>query len=147
VASEPSHNNLWLLSCLIAWLAMGGVLSIALYQRANAPLLVEEPPRIAEPADSSPIETRLDPNIAEWYDLTRLPRVGEGLARSIIAYREAKNLEWQSSHPEQSAEQAPPVFTRPEDLLPIKGIGPKTVERLRPFLRFRDGAPASQVSS
>ena len=139
MSSEPSSNRLWLLSCLIAYLALGSVLVIALYQRARSPVFVGEPPRIAETTGGPLVDGRIDLNTAEWYDLTRLPRVGEGLARGIVAYREAKILEWRSSHPDRPAEQAPPVFVRPEDLLPIKGIGPKTLERIRPFLRLDAG--------
>lgn len=146
MASDSSSNRLWLLSCLIACLALGGVLTVALHQRACVPVFVEEPPGIAGPADALPIEGRLDPNTADWYDLTRLPRIGEGLARRIVAYRQARILEWQSSHPDQPAEQAPPVFAKPQDLLPIKGIGPRTLERIQPFLRMRDDTPTSQAA-
>jgi DNA uptake protein ComE-like DNA-binding protein len=85
---------------------------------------------------AAPLEGRIDPNIAEWYDLTRLPRVGEGLARRVVAYRQAKIQEWREAHPNEPAEQAPRVFAHAEDLRSIKGIGPKTLEQLRPFLRF-----------
>ncbi len=145
-SANHSSDRIWLLSCLIAYVALGCVLAIAIRQRAAAPVFVDEPPRAAGPADApSPIESRLDLNTAEWYDLTRLPRVGESLARRIVAYREARILEWRSGHPDAPADQAPPVFMKPEDLLPIKGIGPKTLEQIRPYLRF--DAPGTQPDS
>jgi len=146
VASEFSSNRLWLLSCVIAYLALGGVLGIVLYQRAYSPVFVVDAAEPAGPGDAQPpvLEGRLDANTAEWYDLARLPRVGEALARRIVAYREAKILEWRSAHPEEPAVHAPPAFARPEDLLPVKGIGPKTLEQMRPHLRWPEGVPASQ---
>lgn len=140
MASESSSNRTWLLSCLLAYLALGVLLALALYHRAHRPVFVNEPPRIAQQSDQAPlaidIDNQLDPNTAEWYDLARLPRLGEGLARRIVAYRQARLLEWRSAHPDQTPAQAPPVFARPEDLLPVKGIGPKILDQIRPFLRF-----------
>lgn len=148
-ASGSTSNRLWLGSCLIAYLALGGVLGVALYQRARNPLFVEESAGTARPIDApapTPLEGRVDPNTAAWHDLTRLPRVGEAMARRIVAYREARTLEWRDAHPGVPADQAPPVFARPEDLLPVKGIGPGTLEQLRPYLRFPGTAAATQGS-
>lgn len=145
-SANHSSDRIWLLSCLVAYIVLGCVLGIALRQRAAAPVFVDEPPRTSGPADApSPIEGRLDPNSAEWFDLTRLPRVGESLARRIVAYREARILEWRSAHPDAPADRAPPVFAKPEDLLPIKGIGPKTLEQMGPYLRF--DAPGTRPAS
>ncbi len=148
-ASGSTSNRLWLGSCLIAYLALSGVLGIVLYQRAQNPVFVEESDGTAKPVDApspSPLEGRIDPNTAEWYDLTRLPRVGEGLARRIVAYREGKIQEWRSAHPDVPAGQAPPVFVRPEDLRAVKGMGPKTLEQVRPYLRMPPDAATSQGS-
>lgn len=146
-STDQASDRIWLLSCVIAYIGLGSVLGIALWQRAGAPVFVGEPPDTARPADAAPvIESRLDPNGAEWHDLMRLPRVGEGLARRIVAYREARILEWRSAHPDRPAEAAPPVFTKPEDLLPIKGIGAKTLEQIRPYLRFDAPCPGSTAS-
>jgi hypothetical protein len=143
VTPGSSDNRLWLLSCLLAWLALGGVLVLALCQRAGEPVLVDQVPQRDEPVASMALDGRVDPNTAEWYDLTRLPRVGESLARRIVAYRQAKILEWQSHH--SDAPEIPPVFVKPEDLLAVKGIGPKTLERIQPFLRLPVSPPATQA--
>lgn len=63
----------------------------------------------------------VDPNTAEWADLALLPDIGEQTARAIIEYRSVV---------------ARCAFRRPQDLLPVKGIGPKTVEAIAPHLRF-----------
>jgi DNA uptake protein ComE-like DNA-binding protein len=142
---------MWLLSCVMACLALGGVLGIALYQTAHSSVFLADasaPSESAGPIDAQPPapDGRIDPNTAQWHDLTPLPRVGEALARRIVAYREAKTLEWRSAHPREPVEHTPPVFITPEDLLPVKGIGPKTLDLLRPHLRWPEKAPALQVA-
>lgn len=63
-------------------------------------------------------EYRIDINSATWVEWIQLPNIGETLARRIIADRE---------------ERGP--FESVEDLQRVKGIGPKTIENLRPYLR------------
>ena len=60
----------------------------------------------------------VDLNHATWPELAQLPEVGEELARRIVADREA----------------AGPYLDH-EDLRRVRGIGPKTLEKLRPYLR------------
>ena len=82
-------------------------------------------PRNGEPgANASRVASLIDPNTAPWWELTALPRIGEVLARRIVAYRETHR----AAHGES------PVFARAEDLQGVSGIGPKTVARLRPHL-------------
>lgn len=66
---------------------------------------------------------RLDVNGASRRELEALPGVGPGLAQRIVDGRTARGR-----------------FDRVEDLLDVKGIGPKTLERLRPWLTV-EGAP------
>jgi competence protein ComEA len=66
-------------------------------------------------------EEKVNPNTADAASLMRLPNIGPARAEAIIAYR-------------QSA--APPAFEKAEDLEKVKGIGPKTVEGMRPWLGF-----------
>lgn len=58
-------------------------------------------------------------NEAEWPELTLLPKIGKTLAQRIVQYR-------QEHGPFQSVDQ----------LSEVKGIGPKTVRRLRPYVRI-----------
>jgi competence protein ComEA len=62
---------------------------------------------------------RLDPNRASAEELELLPSVGPSLARRIVAERERGG-----------------PFLRAEDLRRVKGIGAKTLEKLRPWVRF-----------
>lgn len=70
-----------------------------------------------------PGEERINPNTAEAASLMRLPNIGPARAEAIIAYR-------------MSVAGDRPAFEKPEDMEKVKGIGPKTVERMRPWLRF-----------
>lgn len=63
---------------------------------------------------------RLDPNRAPPEELERLPGIGPVLARRIVARRERDG-----------------PFRRPSDLLAVSGIGPRTLERIRPHLDLR----------
>jgi hypothetical protein len=85
-------------------------------------------PRFDEVAD------RIDPNTADLATLSALPMIGERRAQDIIDYRERR----------LAREPGRTVFTRPEDLLRIKGFGQASVENLRPYLMF---PPASQPST
>ncbi len=75
------------------------------------------------------VQTCINPNTAPWYELTELPRIGPTLAWRIIQYRQTQPY----PNPEQPSSDA---FDSAQDLTAIRGIGPKTVERVKPFLRF-----------
>jgi competence protein ComEA len=60
----------------------------------------------------------VDINSAEWPELSQLPGIGEALARRIV----------------QSREQEGP-FVDQQELRRVRGIGPRTLERIKPFLR------------
>ena len=62
---------------------------------------------------SSYREARVSLNRASLAELEALPGVGPALARRIVAHR---------------------PYLRVEDLLRVPGIGPKTLERLRPYV-------------
>lgn len=67
----------------------------------------------------------INPNTAPWWELMVLPGIGESTARKIVEYRDSDA--WQN-----------PIFQKPADLEPVPGIGPKTIQRISPFLRFGD---------
>ena len=78
-----------------------------------------------------PAVTTVDPNLAPWWELTVLPRIGETLASRIVEHRE--------STPRLFAEARPlPVYTAVEDLQDVRGIGPKTLQRIGPYLALGD---------
>ena len=66
----------------------------------------------------APVQFQLDVNHANWVELSLLPGIGERLAQRIVASRSDEGM-----------------FTQPADLLRVRGIGPKTLERIRPHLQ------------
>ena len=71
-----------------------------------------------ERAEPRTAQFQLDPNTADWLELALLPGIGETLARRIVEDRESRG-----------------PFVDHEDLMRVRGIGPKTLDRARPFLR------------
>ena len=69
-------------------------------------------------AEPQPAKFIVDINRADWPELSQLPGLGETLARRIVESRE---------------QQGP--FADHEDLRRVRGIGPLTLDRLRPYLR------------
>lgn len=81
------------------------------------------------PAEPVPTTASIDPNVAPWWELTALPRIGRGVAREIIRYRE-------SAGESPVTGGAAPVFAAVPDLARVRGIGPKTLQRIGPYLNF-----------
>lgn len=69
------------------------------------------------------IQDRINPNTAPAASLSRLEGIGPARAESIISYRQAAGKQ--------------PAFARPNDLQNIRGIGPKTVEKIQDELTFK----------
>ena len=68
----------------------------------------------------TPVGFRLDLNTTNWVELSQLEGIGPKLAQRIIADREQNG-----------------PFAAVEDLGRVHGIGPRTVARLKPWLRVR----------
>jgi len=68
---------------------------------------------------ASPLQARfqVDINRADWPEMIQLPGIGETLARRVIVER---------------SENGP--FRAVDDLTRVNGIGPRTLERMRPYL-------------
>ncbi|MBN1491405.1 MAG: helix-hairpin-helix domain-containing protein [Phycisphaerae bacterium] len=109
---------------------LGVLLVYALVVRWFRPVVLEDPIQV-EPARVAQIQQQIDPNVATWAELARLPGIGEALAKRIVTYRSE-----QQALIAGSGGDAAVVFRSPEDLAAVRGIGPKTVERLRPHLHF-----------
>ncbi len=62
-------------------------------------------------------QLQIDINSAPWTELALLPGIGEEKARRIINYRQQQGR-----------------ITDFNDLMSVEGIGPKTLDSLRPFL-------------
>jgi len=100
----------------IAALVLVGLLSIAGYWIAEGGhhgRLIE-----LEKAVHGHLEYEVDVNTATWPELAQLPNIGETLARRIVQQREHDG-----------------PYLDHTDLLKVRGIGPKTLEGLKPYLR------------
>jgi len=130
--SQPKNPHLKL--HLICYVFLAGIFVSVIAASYINPLVFREPIDVI-PAQGQPlnqqIEQRIDPNNAPWAELARLPRIGEVLAKRIVTYREEhrKALEVSENHPMI-------VFRQIQDLDPIKGIGPKTLTLIEPYLKF-----------
>src|SRR5262245_847916 len=71
-----------------------------------------------ERAEPIAIDFKIDVNRADWPELTLMPNIGEQLAKRIVADRQ---------------ERGP--FRDLSELRRVRGIGPKTLEGMQPFLR------------
>jgi len=92
-----------------------------LYQRrASAP---KAPALVEALRDGRPF----DINAASAADLELLPGVGPALARRIVAHRAQHG-----------------AFVSVDGLRAVHGIGPKTIERLRPLISVRTSTPATE---
>jgi competence ComEA-like helix-hairpin-helix protein len=72
------------------------------------------------------LESRISPNAAPLASLVRLPGIGIGRAGAIVAYRESFSEKNSGS----------PAFRNCEDLQKVKGIGPKTAQKICEWLKF-----------
>ena len=68
-------------------------------------------------------DARIDANAASWFEWAQLDGIGEVLARRIIEDQKING-----------------PFVDVDELRRVKGIGPKTVEKLRPWLKVDEAA-------
>ena len=86
--------------------------------RADQPAAEDPLPTADSSRPDSLLEgERINVNTAGYYDLMRLPGIGEKRARAI--------LDWREEHG---------GFSAPEQLLEIRGIGEKILEGLLPYI-------------
>jgi len=106
---------------LVADLESGDASSLAPAPRADSTQTTapapSRPPRVRRAAEPPLRPGGLEMDRATASDWERLPGIGPSLAARIVADR---------------AERGP--FQKPEGLLRVRGIGPKTLERIRPYL-------------
>ncbi len=79
------------------------------------------------PADVARMRNAVDPNVAPWWELAVLPRIGPSTARAIIDQRNAARQPQRAGSRTRTYESA-------DDLTRVRGIGPKTIERIAPYL-------------
>lgn len=92
---------------------------IRLTRHGGAPVEIDHLP-------ASVYEFQVDINHSTWVEWTQLEGIGEITARHIVADREQHG-----------------PFAGIDDVERVRGIGPKTLEAIRPFLRCSDCDPPS----
>ncbi|MEE9457828.1 MAG: helix-hairpin-helix domain-containing protein [bacterium] len=111
---------------LAAALAVGAAVKVLRGERAPPlprPVEVEfdltkpKPPLDAAALTEITAARKINVNAADASELCTLPGVGPVIGRRIVAYREAHG-----------------PFEKAEDLSAVEGIGPATVEKLRPYV-------------
>jgi hypothetical protein len=107
------------------------VMGLGLHRLAVTQHLPDSTPAPQAPAAVGPL---IDPNTAPWWEMTVIPGVGEVTARRIVEFREACRRA--GSQDGGSPHSAVEVFRCPADLQQVKGLGPKTVQRIAPYLTF-----------
>ena len=117
---QPRRDAYWLLrradQAAVGAIALVGLVAMAGYwisQGGARGRLIE-----IERAPLRSARFTVDVNTAGWPELAQMPDVGETLARRIVASRQAGG-----------------PFADHEDLRRVRGIGAKTLERMRPYLR------------
>jgi competence protein ComEA len=93
-------------------LALGWIAATWVYQGGLRGQLID-----IERAERGSLSFQLDINQADWPEWSVLPGIGETLAKRIVQARHQRG-----------------PFRRHEDLLHVHGIGPRTLERIRPYL-------------
>jgi hypothetical protein len=94
-----------------------------------------------EPPPPRPTRRTVNPNTASWWELAALPRIGPTTAHRIIEYRTQHAAHGVSENvganpPALQPECAPRAFVQASDLINIRGIGPKTLLQIGPYLDF-----------
>jgi hypothetical protein len=82
-------------------------------------------------APVAPTRASVNPNVAPWWELTILPRIGRRTARRIVRFRESAGNT--SSRTGDNV-----AFGHPADLAQVRGIGPRTLQRIGPYLCFEE---------
>ena len=120
----PADLPRWVLrprdQAAVAALALVTLLAMALawWRAGGSTGLIE-----IEDAPRREVEFFVDVNTAPWPEIAQLPTVGETLARRIVEDRKLNG-----------------PYGSVEDLERVYGLGPKTLERIRPFVRIEVGA-------
>lgn len=96
----------------ILFLCLGFMLAGVLQRRLQKQTLID----IERPFHRSKIQLAIDLNEAPWQEFTLLPDVSETLARRIVEFRSQNGR-----------------FRSLDELQQVQGIGPRTLELVRPF--------------
>jgi competence protein ComEA len=118
MTSEPSFGD-EIYAEVDSLFALGIARTEAAHVAEDAPATIA--PATTSPAKAAPLIGVVNINTATAVELQRLPGIGPALAQRVIEHREAMG-----------------PFAAPEHLTRVSGIGPRTLERLRPHITVGD---------
>ena len=98
-------------------------LGVLLWQRQRPPLVVQGGPSPIQSAqwdEALAAARQVDINTASVAELERLPEIGPGLAKQIVEYRQQHGR-----------------FSTSEELMRVRGVGPKKYQSLEPYVVVR----------
>jgi competence protein ComEA len=119
----PSRSESAAVAVMLAAIVLPSAIQAIFARRAPAPPAVE---RAAE----RQYDFKIDLNACNRLELEHLPGIGPKLAERILQSRE---------------EEGP--FASPRDLLRVKGIGPKLLAKMAPYLAFPPDEEANSTTS
>jgi competence protein ComEA len=99
-------------AAMVLAVALAGIAGNWLWQGRLAGRVIE-----IDRAEPIAIDFKIDVNQADWPELSLLPGIGETLSKRIVADRQANG-----------------PFRDHSDLRRIRGIGPKTLDGMKPYL-------------
>ena len=122
-ASSPgrAYDLSWRRHDLVGLIALCAVAAAVLAPAGLPQRTPFDPTRPAEARRVGLAAEKIDPNTVSPASLRRLPNIGPVKARAIVAYRR---------------DHGPRPFPSADDLARVRGIGPGTVEAIRPYLKF-----------
>jgi len=127
--AAPRYDLRWGRRNLLALLGLCLIAAAGLLrQYADRPIRIGERIRVHRRRVEAGSE-KVDPNLAAFGSLVRLPTIGRARAEAIIDYRRA---------------HGPGAFGSAANLMAIRGIGPATVEQITPYLSLPARARAGQ---
>ena len=133
--SEDNLSVLLPLTALLLALVAAGLVGrpLSLLPGEPARIAADAPPAAAVPE----IGEIIDPDSADWPSLCRLPGIGPVKAKAICDYRQRR----------RQAGWTGRVFTCPQDLQAVSGIGPETAAQAAPWLTFLiEGDPRAPMT-
>src|SRR5687767_12052895 len=93
---DPNRRDSWAVHAA-CYALLGGIFLYVVVARYLYPLGVSDSIGVETshsnvvPTQAHDVEQRIDPNLADWPELTRLPGVGEAIAKRIVEYRKGRS--------------------------------------------------------
>ena len=119
----PTRSEAVVVALMLAAVVTPTLLQSVVFRRAPNPPVVER-------SEERRFDFRIDVNVCNRLELEHLPGIGPKLAERIIASRDSEG-----------------PFATERDLLRVKGIGPKLLAKMSPYLAFPKEEPETTMAA